>query len=112
MIDRLEKMLADGRDDPMLRFGLGSAYFNKDEWAKRELDDMLEINRLKFEQNEDLCKSLMDTGENRLGEAAHNKVWGTGLPLRDKDTIDTTKWTGQNKMGIVLETIRSDYSSD
>lgn len=26
--DNLEKMLASGRDDAMLRFGLGSAYFN------------------------------------------------------------------------------------
>jgi uncharacterized protein HemY len=28
MVDNLEKMLAKGRDDAMLRFGLGSAYFN------------------------------------------------------------------------------------
>ena len=28
MTESLEKMLADGRDDAMLRFGLGSAYFN------------------------------------------------------------------------------------
>ena len=28
IIDNLEKMLAEGRDDAMLRFGLGSAYFN------------------------------------------------------------------------------------
>ncbi|MDA0978308.1 MAG: tetratricopeptide repeat protein [Proteobacteria bacterium] len=28
MTDNLEKMLAKGRDDAMLRFGLGSAYFN------------------------------------------------------------------------------------
>ena len=34
MIDRLEKMLADGRDDPMLRFGLGSAYFNKKDYDR------------------------------------------------------------------------------
>ncbi|MBL6689141.1 MAG: tetratricopeptide repeat protein [Pseudomonadales bacterium] len=29
MTDNLEKMLAGGRDDAMLRFGLGSAYFNE-----------------------------------------------------------------------------------
>ena len=28
MVENLEKMLAKGRDDAMLRFGLGSAYFN------------------------------------------------------------------------------------
>ena len=30
--DNLEKMLAAGRDDAMLRFGLGSAYFNRKEF--------------------------------------------------------------------------------
>lgn len=33
MIDNLEGMLADGRDDAMLRFGLGSAYFSQSELA-------------------------------------------------------------------------------
>lgn len=34
MTDNLEKMLASGRDDAMLRFGLGSAYFNSKDYAK------------------------------------------------------------------------------
>ena len=29
IIENLERMLATGRDDAMLRFGLGSAYFNE-----------------------------------------------------------------------------------
>lgn len=29
MVENLEKMLAKGRDDAMLRFGLGSAHFNE-----------------------------------------------------------------------------------
>lgn len=32
MTDRLEKMLDSGRDDAMLRFGLGSAYFSEDNY--------------------------------------------------------------------------------
>jgi len=34
LIDNLEKMLADGKDDAMLRFGLGNAYFQDREWRK------------------------------------------------------------------------------
>lgn len=34
MIERLQKMLDAGRDDPMLRFGLGSALFNEDRLAE------------------------------------------------------------------------------
>jgi uncharacterized protein HemY len=32
--DNLEKMLAAGRDGAMLRFGLGSAYFNQQQYAE------------------------------------------------------------------------------
>ncbi len=34
MTDKLEQMLAGGRDDAMLRFGLGSAYFNSNEFPQ------------------------------------------------------------------------------
>ena len=34
IISNLEKMLAGGRDDAMLRFGLGSAYFNEDQYEQ------------------------------------------------------------------------------
>ena len=33
MVESLEKMLAKGRDDAMLRFGLGSAYFNDGKYS-------------------------------------------------------------------------------
>jgi Tfp pilus assembly protein PilF len=33
MVENLEKMLAKGRDDAMLRFGLGSAYFNEGDFS-------------------------------------------------------------------------------
>lgn len=44
MTDNLEKMLAGGRDDAMLRFGLGSAYFNEKRYedAIRHLQACLE----------------------------------------------------------------------
>lgn len=34
MTEKLEKMLAGGRDDAMLRFGLGSAYFNEGRFSE------------------------------------------------------------------------------
>ena len=34
LIENLEKMLADGKDDAMLRFGLGNAYFQNKDYAK------------------------------------------------------------------------------
>lgn len=34
LIDNLEKMLASGNDSSMLRFGLGSAYFNEKQYLQ------------------------------------------------------------------------------
>lgn len=34
MIDNLEKMLASGNDSAMLRFGIGSAYFNNKQYQQ------------------------------------------------------------------------------
>lgn len=34
LIENLEKMLADGKDDAMLRFGLGNAYFTNKDYDK------------------------------------------------------------------------------
>lgn len=34
LIDNLEKLLADGKDDAMLRFGLGNAYFQNKDYDK------------------------------------------------------------------------------
>lgn len=34
MIDRLEQLLSEGRDDPMLRFGLGNAYYREGRLAE------------------------------------------------------------------------------
>ena len=36
-IAKLEKLLADGVDSAMLRFGLGKAFFDAGEWQKAEL---------------------------------------------------------------------------
>ena len=36
-INKLEKLLADGHDSAMLRFGLGKAFFDSGEWQKAQL---------------------------------------------------------------------------
>lgn len=47
LIDNLEKMLAGGRDDAMLRFGLGNAYFQNKNYARaaEHLAKALELDR-------------------------------------------------------------------
>jgi len=82
MIERLEKMLADGRDDPMLRFGLGSAYFNKDEWqlAVQHLQVCIEQ-----DENYSAAYKLLGKAHFKLGDqVAAKTVFDTGLAVAKK----------------------------
>jgi len=65
LIENLEKMLADGKDDAMLRFGLGNAYFqNKDyEKAAGHLAAALEHDNGYSAAWKLLGKALMHTGD-------------------------------------------------
>lgn len=82
LVDNLEKLLASGRDDAMLRFGLGSAWFNEKEFEKA-------IPHLQACINHDpdysaayklLGKALIKTGDNESAKS----VFELGLPIAEK----------------------------
>ena len=61
----------------------------------------------KFTQNPELKKSLLDTGNAVLAEAAVNdKIWGIGLSMSDPKRLDPSEWKGQNLMGYALMLVR------
>jgi Tfp pilus assembly protein PilF len=77
--DNLEKMLAAGRDSAMLRFGLGSAYFNQ-----RQFVEAAEHLRACIEQDSNytaayklLGKALMKSQQPELAR----QVFDQGLPV-------------------------------
>ena len=79
MIEKLLKMLASGRDDPMLRFGLGSALFKENRF-----DEAIEHLKACIAQDANysaayklLGRSLMAQG--RLDEAG--RVFEQGLQV-------------------------------
>jgi len=65
LIENLEKMLADGKDDAMLRFGLGNAYFqNKDyDKAAEHLAKALEFDKGYSAAWKLLGRAQMQTGD-------------------------------------------------
>lgn len=65
LIENLEKMLADGRDDAMLRFGLGNAYYQSKDYgrAAEHLGKALEFDRGYSAAWKLLGRSLMQTGD-------------------------------------------------
>lgn len=62
----------------------------------------------KFSQNEDLKKSLLETGNDMLAECAvKDRIWGIGLSMTDPDRQDMSKWKGQNLLGYALMMVRN-----
>jgi len=65
LIDNLEQMLARGKDDAMLRFGLGNAYFQDKDYARaaEHLSRALEHDPGYSAAWKLLGRALMQTGE-------------------------------------------------
>lgn len=62
---------------------------------------------LKFTQNEELKKLLLDTKDEILAECAvHDHIWGIGLSMSDPNRFDLHKWKGENRLGFALMEVR------
>ena len=82
--------------------------FNVHSWNKIKGDVMLEILRCKFNQNADLKQDLINTGDKKLVESGRSAYYAAGLSLMDRDILDSTKYTGKNKLGEFLQTVRQE----
>lgn len=62
----------------------------------------------KFSQNDDLRGRLKATGDSVLAECAvQDKIWGTGLSMKDPNRFDQSRWKGQNLLGYTLMMVRA-----
>jgi len=65
--------------------------------------------RAKFEQNEELLKQLLDTGDKTLAECSLKDIkWGIGVAITDQNRFDPSKWTGRNYLGCILMEVRDE----
>lgn len=65
----------------------------------------------KFEQNKELLKALLDTGDAILAECAvRDCIWGIGLSMKDKRRFSLEEWKGQNLLGFALMQVRDSYN--
>ena len=81
--------------------------FNGQQWDAVKYNIVLEGNRLKFNQNERLKKTLISTGSSQLVEAAGNdRVWGIGISV--EEAKNGKKWNGENLLGKALMEVRQE----
>lgn len=61
----------------------------------------------KYSQNDDLKEKLLKTGNRLPAECAvQNKIWATGISMKDDSRFDMNKWTGQNLLGFATMLVR------
>ena len=82
--------------------------FNVHSWNKNKGEVMLDILRCKFSQNADLKQDLINTGDKKLVESGRSAYYAAELSLMDKNILDSAKYTGKNKLGEFLQTIRQE----
>ncbi|KAF3911504.1 hypothetical protein ABW20_dc0107350 [Dactylellina cionopaga] len=99
--------------DPMNIKALGRAVpnFDDDVWNKHRYGIVVQANYLKFTQNEDLRKMLLETGNRELVEASpRDRIWGVGFGAVNAPK-NRNRW-GLNLLGKALmdvrETIRNE----
>jgi hypothetical protein len=62
----------------------------------------------KFTQNPELKHFLLNTGEKLLIESSPRDLyWGSGLSLSNKTCLDAKRHSGENMLGKILMTVRS-----
>ena len=59
---------------------------------------MKELVRIKFSDNTQLLKELIDTKDPILVEAGIDLFYGVALSITNGDIFDPTKWKGQNQL--------------
>ena len=67
-------------------------------WSKAIAQQVMDAGTTaKFEQNLDLRRSLMATGNKTFAECnMFDKTWGNGISLNHIDATNQTKWSGEN----------------
>lgn len=104
----IDMIMNETRPSFIKRYG-GRKYlkkYNNKIWTKKRYNIMLNGLRLKFTQNEDLKKKLLETGDKNLYEASfRDKIWGIGFGIKQAPNIPPEKY-GRNLLGKALMLVR------
>ena len=63
----------------------------------------------KFKQNKELWSMLKTTEPKILVEVSTDRLWGTGISLKDMHVLDNKRWYGKGWLSDMLHTVRESY---
>ena len=103
--DALSKILKCSQPFDAKKTGRAVRNFSIPVWNEKAYGFVVEGNLMKFGQNPELKKRLLDTGDKILVEASPtDKIWGIGLNAQQ--ALRTWKWPGMNLLGFALMDVR------
>jgi len=81
--------------------------FDAKVWEEKAFDIVVQGNKAKFSQHEDLKAFLFSTGTKIIVEASpYDTIWGIGMAEEDKEASNPLAWRGENKLGFALMAVR------
>ena len=101
--------------DPKKVKALGRKVSNFDAkvWDAECYGAVLDGNRLKFTQNPELRRIILNTGSHPLAEASpRDRIWGIGLGAQQARQCDPSSWPGKNLLGRVLMQLREELRAE
>jgi ribA/ribD-fused uncharacterized protein len=103
-----QKIMATGAPKEIKALGRKVRNFDVALWDRVKEDVVYTGCLAKFQQNMELKRMLLATGDAVFVEAAdYDCVWGAGLSSQDARIRDEKKWLGLNLLGKVLMRVRT-----
>ena len=91
--------------------GQGFPEYNDDIWNRTCRTIVKRGVYAKFQQNLDILKILLSTGNALLAECSpHDRKWGIGIDINDPARLDISKWKGHNFLGVILMEVREELA--
>jgi ribA/ribD-fused uncharacterized protein len=97
--------------NPKTAKALGRKVKNYDDkvWDEKRYQVMVDANMLKYSQNEDLKRMLLNKefdGKKFCEASPKDRIWGVGLSENDPLIDDEKNWLGTNLLGKALDKVR------
>ena len=102
----VEEVLKCGTALEAKKLGYRIKGFNMQKWSTEGYDICHEGIKSKFVQNPLLLQMLKATGKKVIVEASTDKLWGTGVVLRDNQVLNPNRWHNVGWMSSILMDIR------
>lgn len=103
----MEKVMKTDSPKEQKALGRQVKNFVQDEWLEKCIPIMQDGLKSKFEQNPEMLKQLLDTGNSIIAEASPvDPIWGIGLTAEDPLAQDVSTWQGTNLLGQILMSVR------